>query len=51
MLNQTIAYLRWIDSDEMIVGIDAWTADALPDLPKTWECYETLGKQLGAGSH
>lgn len=49
LLNQTIGYLRWIDRDQMIVGLDAWSADALPHLPKTWECYQTLGKQLGAG--
>jgi hypothetical protein len=33
----------------MIVGIDAWSADAFPKMPNTWACYQTLGKQLGAG--
>ena len=32
------ADLRWIESDEMIVGIDAWSADGLADKPKTAAC-------------
>jgi hypothetical protein len=53
ILNQTIEYLRWIDTDEKIVGIDAFhlgTYSAhdpgLVDLPKSLACYATLAAQL-----
>jgi hypothetical protein len=56
MLNQTIGYLRWIDSDDKIVGIDAFHLSTYgskasldygtESMPKTLECYITLGNQL-----
>eukprot|EP01052_Picozoa_sp_SAG31_P014703 SAG31_NODE_922_length_10976_cov_8.838742_11_plen_81_part_00 len=53
ILNQTIGYLRWIEDDEKIVGIDAFhlgsygqTDTGLVDLPQSLACYATLGAQL-----
>ena len=57
LLNQTIGYLRWIDADDKIVGLDGFhlstygKAPASVDygvisMPKTLECYMTLGDQL-----
>ena len=57
LLNQTIGYLRWIDADDKIVGLDGFhlstygKAPAFVDygvisMPKTLECYMTLGNQL-----
>ena len=59
LLNQTIGYLRWIDSDDKIVGLDAFhlsTYGKAPgfvdygtvSMPKTLDCYRTLGDQLNA---
>eukprot|EP01047_Picozoa_sp_COSAG01_P081484 COSAG01_NODE_16265_length_1253_cov_6.086655_2_plen_161_part_00 len=53
ILNQTLGYLRWIEQDERIVGLDAFHLGSygehdtgLLDLPKSLDCYATLGKQL-----
>lgn len=52
LLNQTLSYLRWADADDRVVGIDAfhfgtYGADVgLVGLPRTLECYRTLGQQL-----
>ena len=57
LLNQTIGYLRWIDADDKIVGLDGFhlsTYGKAPghvdygvvSMPKTLECYMTLGDQL-----
>jgi hypothetical protein len=55
ILNQTIGYLRWIEADEMIVGLDAFHLNegsvfdvGLADMPRSIECYATLGAQLVA---
>jgi hypothetical protein len=52
-------YLRWIDADDKIVGLDAFhlsTYGKAPgfvdygtvSMPKTLDCYLTLGDQLNA---
>lgn len=53
ILNQTMGFLRWIESDSMIAGINAfhlgtYSADdpGLVDLPKSLDCYATLATQL-----
>jgi hypothetical protein len=51
-LNQTQQYFRWIEQDELIVGIDGFHMQTygsdlgLVDLPQTLSCYQTLAKQL-----
>ena len=53
ILNQTQMYLRWIEQDERIVGLDGFHFGTygkydvgLQDLPRSKDCYARLGDQL-----
>jgi len=54
VMEESVRYLRWIEKDARIAGIDgfhwgSYGADiGLGDMPKSRACYEKLGAQLSA---